>query len=346
MFINFFNINFFKSIDFIYKSNNLSIIYNLITIPIMQFIVELLPKNLPPNIITLTGFLFMIFNLFCIYNLNKNEILNIKKYNPLINIISSICLFFYWLLDNLDGHQARRTKSGSPLGLFTDHGIDSFNNSIICIAFYISTNINNSIILIYLLILFNMAFFLTTLDNKLSGIFNLWYFSFPDEGLILLIIFHILLINKKCRNLFKKLFTEKLFIFLFIFIGLFLIIPILKNINLNSILEIIYFILISILGFLIFKKYNDFYIYSFTCSSFTMSLLVSFICKEYKLFPLGFLSSLILLFLYFKDVNSSFLFYFRIFSMIEMFLFFGISVNRFEKALNICFYLINSNKND
>lgn len=41
-------------------------------------------------------------------------------------IIEAFCYFFYRMLDEMDGKQARRTGNSSPLGLLFDHGLDSF----------------------------------------------------------------------------------------------------------------------------------------------------------------------------------------------------------------------------
>jgi ethanolaminephosphotransferase len=43
---------------------------------------------------------------------------------------AAFALFAYQTLDNLDGKQARRTGSSSPLGLLFDHGCDALNVSV------------------------------------------------------------------------------------------------------------------------------------------------------------------------------------------------------------------------
>jgi len=40
---------------------------------------------------------------------------------------AAFCAFTYSTLDAIDGKQARRTKSSSPLGQLFDHGCDSFS---------------------------------------------------------------------------------------------------------------------------------------------------------------------------------------------------------------------------
>ena len=39
-----------------------------------------------------------------------------------VSLFAAGSLFFYQTLDNVDGKQARRTGSSSPLGLLFDHG--------------------------------------------------------------------------------------------------------------------------------------------------------------------------------------------------------------------------------
>jgi hypothetical protein len=41
--------------------------------------------------------------------------------------LAGAALFTYSTLDNMDGKQARRTGSSSPLGLLFDHGCDGLN---------------------------------------------------------------------------------------------------------------------------------------------------------------------------------------------------------------------------
>ena len=40
-------------------------------------------------------------------------------------VMCGVAFFIYNVLDNCDGKQARRTGSGSPMGMLFDHGIDA-----------------------------------------------------------------------------------------------------------------------------------------------------------------------------------------------------------------------------
>jgi len=46
---------------------------------------------------------------------------------------AAFCLWAYSTLDAIDGKQARRTKSSSPLGQLFDHGCDAFSVSFLVI---------------------------------------------------------------------------------------------------------------------------------------------------------------------------------------------------------------------
>ena len=47
---------------------------------------------------------------------------------------AAFCIFVYSTLDAIDGKQARRTKSSSPLGQLFDHGCDSFSITFFMLA--------------------------------------------------------------------------------------------------------------------------------------------------------------------------------------------------------------------
>jgi phosphatidylglycerophosphate synthase len=76
---------------------------------------------LAPNVITMTGFSFLISS--AVLNLVMNPQLN-EAMPSWVYYYSAFCLFLYQTLDNCDGKQSRRTKSASALGMLLDHGAD------------------------------------------------------------------------------------------------------------------------------------------------------------------------------------------------------------------------------
>lgn len=101
-----------------------------ITVPLATYLVEKLPWELPANIITIIS--------------NSNVVLafiialTARRVSWPIWIFIPILYFIYVVGDAIDGMQARRTKTGSPLGEFTDHFLDTFTTGILgASAFYI-----------------------------------------------------------------------------------------------------------------------------------------------------------------------------------------------------------------
>ena len=66
-----------------------------------------------PNLVTLIGLFFNLtsFFLYLAYDLSLS-----KQLPPYFYVWTAICLFVYQTLDAIDGKQARRTGTSSPLG--------------------------------------------------------------------------------------------------------------------------------------------------------------------------------------------------------------------------------------
>jgi phosphatidylglycerophosphate synthase len=77
-----------------------------------------------PNLVTFIGFICMISSYFCMLYYDTTLSQDIPRW---VFLKASIDIFIYQTLDAIDGKQARRTKSSSPLGQLFDHGCDSFS---------------------------------------------------------------------------------------------------------------------------------------------------------------------------------------------------------------------------
>ena len=104
-----------------------------------EWVISMFPKTIAPNAITFIGWLLIIIS----------EIIMMCHSIKFDREIPSWCFFFtsfaifaYQTLDAIDGKQARRTESSSPLGQLFDHGCDSFTLGFfilgVCHAFQIS----------------------------------------------------------------------------------------------------------------------------------------------------------------------------------------------------------------
>merc|ERR1712151_883998 len=88
-----------------------------------DYIVTLLPTWLAPNLITLIGFSFNVIPHLVIIALYGNEMEG--PIDSWVSVMVGFSYFVYLTFDNTDGKQARRTGSGSPLGMLFDHGLDA-----------------------------------------------------------------------------------------------------------------------------------------------------------------------------------------------------------------------------
>jgi len=103
-------------------------------------VLNVIPKSMAPNLITLAGFIIMMisYGVFAIYDLT------LEKEVPRWTFwVSGLCMFIYQTLDAVDGKQARKTGSSSPLGQLFDHGCDSFSVSFVIVAVAQATRFGN-----------------------------------------------------------------------------------------------------------------------------------------------------------------------------------------------------------
>ncbi|OAF70547.1 hypothetical protein A3Q56_01701 [Intoshia linei] len=123
-----------------YSSIDTSPISKYVMHPFWDRVVEYVPKWVAPNILTLGGFLFALcsFLLFVYYDDDYNAMsyASTVKIPPFVWILSSIFIFLSHTLDGIDGKQARRTNTSSPIGELLDHGIDSLVMIFIVSNFY------------------------------------------------------------------------------------------------------------------------------------------------------------------------------------------------------------------
>ncbi|CAF1920062.1 unnamed protein product [Brassica oleracea var. botrytis] len=102
-----------------YSGVDHSYLYKYLLNPFWTRLVNIFPLWMPPNMITLMGFMFLVTSALLGY-----------VYSPLldsppprwVHFAHGLLLFLYQTFDGLDGKQARRTSSSSPLGELFDHG--------------------------------------------------------------------------------------------------------------------------------------------------------------------------------------------------------------------------------
>lgn len=102
-----------------------------------------------PNMVTMIGTMALMFmfglsayvspdmgadvclGMMCVWNVlcvlaHMHSVAGAAQVPGWVCVLSGACLFFYNTMDSIDGKQARRTKTSSPLGQLFDHGRDYF----------------------------------------------------------------------------------------------------------------------------------------------------------------------------------------------------------------------------
>ncbi|PIK48732.1 putative cholinephosphotransferase 1 [Apostichopus japonicus] len=97
-----------------------------ITEPFLQifwsWLVEQIPRSIAPNLITIVGLAFNFLGMVILISYCPNATEEAPRW---AYVFAAFTLLVYQSLDAIDGKQARRTNSASPLGELFDHGCDS-----------------------------------------------------------------------------------------------------------------------------------------------------------------------------------------------------------------------------
>jgi ethanolaminephosphotransferase len=115
-------------------------------------------------------------------------VLPLIRDNPFswIYLLSAVALWFYQTMDNLDGRQARRTKSSSPLGQLFDHGCDALVTVFVIMNTTSLFQVKSTLLSLNILMLNLFVFWLATWEEYHTDIFILGYINGPEEGIVLI----------------------------------------------------------------------------------------------------------------------------------------------------------------
>ena len=170
------NMNQFK-----YKYTNQSILYNHVTSPLLNKVVNYLPTNLAPNLIT---FFSLVCNIiaFIITVLDGDFDFSLPLKSSTCYVIG-IFQLLYQFLDNIDGKQARRTGNSTPFGMLMDHGCDIFTNIFTSYSMTRLLIVGNEGFFSYSVFLgLLIGFFMMTYEDYKIGEMNFPMINGADEG--------------------------------------------------------------------------------------------------------------------------------------------------------------------
>ncbi|KAI0384990.1 Choline/ethanolaminephosphotransferase [Hypomontagnella monticulosa] len=154
-----------------------------------NFVIKCFPMWMAPNLITLTGFMFVVANLF-----------TLLWYNPTLDqdcpswvyYSWAAGLFLYQTFDAVDGTQARRTRQSGPLGELFDHGVDALNTSLEVLIFAASQNMGQSWYTVAVLFASLQTFYVQTWEEYHTKTLTLGIVNGPVEGVLILVFVYAL----------------------------------------------------------------------------------------------------------------------------------------------------------
>lgn len=121
--------------EYVYRVRDYSVLMpgfkKVFLIPLSAWV----PRSVPPNIIT-------IFSNSCIYATLLVSA-SLEPWPLLRFACLALLIFIYLTGDHMDGLQAKRTGTSSPLGEFIDHYMDAYNNVIYLLVMYSAFGITN-----------------------------------------------------------------------------------------------------------------------------------------------------------------------------------------------------------
>lgn len=185
--------------DYQYSGMDMSYLYKYILSPLAGWLVDhCTPATAAPNAITLFGLMWMVASysivwFYCpalheAYHEGDDDGRAGESVPRWIFFFNGAAMLIYQTLDNMDGKQARKTGSSSPLGLLFDHGCDAVNLILGSANWMAAMGLDpapeRDLVHAFLLVFCPMiAFYFSTWEQYYTGTLLLPVFNGPSEGL-------------------------------------------------------------------------------------------------------------------------------------------------------------------
>lgn len=168
-----------------YAGGDGSLVYRWFCSPLAEALVQrFVPIWMAPNLITCLGLApsLLAHGVVCYY------CADLKSRCPSwCWALAGVCTFAYQTLDNMDGKQARRSGSSSPLGLLLDHGADALNIVLSALNVMALLQAGDSWAECAAIWLASSSpFFFATWEEYHTGALFLGFFNGPTDGVLIL----------------------------------------------------------------------------------------------------------------------------------------------------------------
>ena len=165
--------------DYEYAGSDASLLLRLYR-PVLEWMVTLLPLHTSPNLVTLLG--FMCVNSAAVLTLMYSP--DLKEPLPrLVYFYDAVAIWAYQWLDNLDGKQARRTRTSSAFGELFDHGVDAYASTSAAICFIAALQLGQTPLSLLTPFLIYFPFFFATWEQYWLGRMDLGPVNGAMEGI-------------------------------------------------------------------------------------------------------------------------------------------------------------------
>lgn len=135
-----------------------------------------------PNLITLIGLGFMVSNVLLVVYYVPDLGTDAPNW---IYFSFAAGLWLYSTFDNVDGKQARRTGTSSPLGELFDHGCDALNTAFVSILQCAALGLGHTQSSLIIFIVTVFGFYMSTAEEYYTKVLYLGVVNGPTEGILL-----------------------------------------------------------------------------------------------------------------------------------------------------------------
>eukprot|EP00211_Chloroparvula_japonica_P006556 CAMPEP_0119119896 /NCGR_PEP_ID=MMETSP1310-20130426/1188_1 /TAXON_ID=464262 /ORGANISM="Genus nov. species nov., Strain RCC2339" /LENGTH=386 /DNA_ID=CAMNT_0007109355 /DNA_START=77 /DNA_END=1237 /DNA_ORIENTATION=- len=165
-----------------YSGDDQSLVVKYVLRDFWNWLLTFFPLWLAPNLITAVGFSCVMAGYFAFVT----SVPNFTEDGPTwLYFFLPVMIFTYQILDNLDGRQARRTGTSSPLGELFDHACDSLyaTFSLATTIHIFGLDIFQSFVAYYLMAV--IPFYVSHWEEYYAGVLVLGKFVNPTEAQLL-----------------------------------------------------------------------------------------------------------------------------------------------------------------
>lgn len=168
-----------------YRGEDHSIVAKYVLQPFWSRFVNFFPLWMPPNMITFAGFMFLVTSALLGYIYSPHLDSAPPRW---VHFAHGLLLFLYQTFDAVDGKQARRTNSSSPLGELFDHGCDALACAFEALAFGSTAMCGRNTF--WLWVIAAIPFYGATWEHYFTNTLVLPILNGPTEGLMLIYLSH------------------------------------------------------------------------------------------------------------------------------------------------------------